>query len=93
MYDKAKRKCNSKGGFLMAKNPIAKLVMAFFFILDVFAILFLFINLAKTTVITILSLVFLRPLSAVFFLEAVVVFILLFFAIKMGEWLWREIEE
>jgi hypothetical protein len=77
----------------MARNPIAKLVMAFFFILDVFAVIFLFIDLAKTTVITILSLVFLRPLSAVFFLEAVVVFILLIFAMKVGEWLWHEIEE
>jgi hypothetical protein len=77
----------------MARNPIAKLVMAFFFILDVFAVVFLFIDLVKTTVITILSLVFLRPLSSVFFLEALAVFILLFFAIKVGEWLWQEIEE
>jgi len=77
----------------MARNPVAKLVMGFFFILDVFAIIFLFIDLVKTAVTFILTFVFLKPLSIVFFVEAIAVFLLFILAIKVGEWLWREIEE
>ena len=77
----------------MARNPVAKLVMAFFFILDVFAVIFLFIDLAKAIVNFLFTFAFLRPLSIVFLVEVLVVFVLFVLAVKLGEWLWREIEE
>jgi hypothetical protein len=77
----------------MARNPVAKLVMGFFFILDVFAIIFLFIDLARTLVNFLFALAFIRPLSIVFLIEFMIVLAMFFIAVKLGEWLWHEIEE
>ncbi|MEM0060991.1 MULTISPECIES: hypothetical protein [Thermoprotei] len=77
----------------MARNIVAKLVMGFFFILDVFFIIYLGLDFLRTLGTFIFSLIFLRPLSLIFFFELVGVTILLIGAILVGEWLWREIEE
>jgi len=77
----------------MARNIVAKLIMGFFFILDVLFIITLFIDLLKTLGTFLFSFIFLRPLSLIFFAELVGVTILLIGAILVAEWLWREIEE
>jgi len=77
----------------MARNPVAKLILGFFFILDVLFIITFFFDFVKKLAVFILSFAFLRPLSPIFFIETIIVAVLFIVAVKVAKWLWREIEE
>jgi uncharacterized protein with PQ loop repeat len=77
----------------MARNPIAKLVMAFFLILDIFFIVALVFAILRSLVELLIGLAALKPLSIIGFIGIAINTILFFLALWIGEWLWKEIEE
>jgi hypothetical protein len=77
----------------MARNPVAKLVMAFFLILDIFFIVALVFAILKGLVELLIGLATIKALSIIGFIGVAINTILFLLALWIGEWLWKEIEE
>jgi len=77
----------------MARDPIAKLVIAFFLILDALFIAALVFAILRSLVELLIGLAALKPLSIAGFIGIAIDVILFFLALWTGERLWKEMEE
>jgi hypothetical protein len=77
----------------MARDPIAKLVIAFFLILDALFILALVFAILRSLVELLIGLATLKPLSIIGFIGIAINAMLFLLALWVGERLWKEIEE